>query len=157
MFWVPHLLSDLGAIQTAEEAGPKRTWPGSHSSGCPDEASESNVGLSAYRPTNRRGFRYSNQQGCGSAHSRRSLPTARLGWSFMAHFPRSHEGQPLEPRPLSMRIGNPANTLGYGRDGPIGALLGLVFTAASWMEWRFATEPSAVFACNSGNRLGKAA
>src|SRR5262245_31803797 len=42
--------------QTAEEAGPKRTWPGSHSSGCPDEATESNVGLSAYRPTNRLGF-----------------------------------------------------------------------------------------------------
>jgi putative transposase len=49
------------------------------------------------------GFRYSNQQGCGSADSGCSLPTkARLGWSFMAHFPRSHEGQPLEPRPLSM-------------------------------------------------------
>src|SRR4030095_14671032 len=50
--------------QTAEEAAPKRTCPGSHSSGCPDEATESNVGLSAYRPTNRLGFRYSNQQGC---------------------------------------------------------------------------------------------
>src|SRR5262245_12612549 len=26
----------------------------------------------------------------------------------------SHEGQPLEPRPLSMRIRNLANTLGFG-------------------------------------------
>jgi len=108
--------------QTAEKAGPKRTWLGSHCSGCRNEATESNVGLSAYRPTNRFGFRYSNQQGCGSADSRCSLPTrARLGWSFMAHFPRSHEGQPLEPRPLSMRIRNLANTLGFGRDGPIHA------------------------------------
>ena len=108
--------------QTGEEAGPKRTWPGSHCSGCPNEATESNVGLSAYRPTNRFGFRNSNQQGCGSADSRRSLPTrARLGWSFMAHFPGSHERQPLEPRPLSMRIRNLADTLGSGRDGPIHA------------------------------------
>jgi putative transposase len=39
----------------------------------------------------------------------------------MAHFPGSHEGQPLEPRPLSMRIRNLADTLGSGRDGPIHA------------------------------------
>jgi hypothetical protein len=66
-----------------------------------------------YRATNRFGFRYSNQQGCGSADSRRSLPTrAGLGWSFIAHFPRSHEGQSLEPRPLSMLIRNLADTLG---------------------------------------------
>src|SRR5262249_48674852 len=108
--------------QSAEEAGPKRAWPGSHCSGCPDEATESNVGLSAYRPTNGFGFRYSNQQGCSSADSRCSIPSrARLGWSFMAHFPGSHEGQPLEPRPLSMRIRNFANTLGFGRNGPIHA------------------------------------
>ena len=122
--------------QTAEEAGPKRTWPGSHCSGCPDEATESNVGLSAYRPTNRFSLRYSNQQGCGSADSRCSLPTrARLGWSFMAHFPRSHEGQPLEPRPLSMRIRNLANTLGSCRDGPIHAAHRWVWSSRRHRGW----------------------
>jgi hypothetical protein len=112
----------LFSLKLRKKPGPKGRSPGSHSSGCPNEATESNMGLSAYRSTNRFGFRYSNQQGCGSADSRCSLPTRpRLGWSFMAHFPRLYEGQPLEPRPLSMRIRNLANTLGSGRDGPIHA------------------------------------
>ena len=39
-----------------------------------------------------------------------------------------------------MRIRNLANTLGFGRDGPVHAArrLGLVFTAASLMEWHYA-------------------
>jgi hypothetical protein len=38
-----------------------------------------------------------------------------------------------------MRIRNLANTLGSGRDGPIHAAhcWVWVFTAASWMEWRY--------------------
>ena len=48
------------------------------------------MGLSAYCPTNRFSFRYSNQQGCGSADSRRSLPTrarsAGPSWlTFLGH------------------------------------------------------------------------
>jgi hypothetical protein len=78
--------------QTAKEVGPKRTWPGSHSSGCPDEATESNVGLSAYRPTNRFGFRYSNQQGCAV----NTNPTMRrVNWSIATRTQRVRKGKPI--------------------------------------------------------------
>ena len=92
-------ISPTVLAQGTEEAGPKGTQPRSHCSGRPNETTESHLGLSADRSTDRYGLRYSNHQGCGSADSRRPLPTrAGPGWSFMAHFPWSHEGQSLESR-----------------------------------------------------------
>src|SRR5207245_10841050 len=91
--------------QRADEAGPKGTQPGSQGSRCRHETAESNLGLSADRATDRLGLRHSHQQGCGAAHPRRSVPArTRLGWALVAHGPRSHEGQSVEFRPVSMLI-----------------------------------------------------
>src|SRR6266850_766165 len=68
------------------------------------------------------GLRYSHQQGCGAAYSRRSVPAGtRLGWAVLAHGPRSRERQSVESRFVSMRIGRPAHPLGSHRDGSMHA------------------------------------
>jgi putative transposase len=106
-------------VQGADEVGPKGTHPGSHRSSHRYETAESDLGLSSDRSTNRLGLRHCHQQGCGAAHSRRSVPAGtRLGWAVLAHRPRSHEGQSLESRSVSMRVSHPAHTRGARRDGP---------------------------------------
>src|SRR5213594_3116041 len=83
------------AVRThgTKEAGPQGTYRGSHGSSRRHETAESDVGLSTDRSTDRLGLRYSHQQGCGAAHSRRSVPAGpRLDWAVLAHGPRSHEG-----------------------------------------------------------------
>jgi hypothetical protein len=44
--------------QAAEKAGTKRTRPGSHCSGCGNEATQSDLGLPSNRSTDRVSFRY---------------------------------------------------------------------------------------------------
>ena len=44
-----------------------------------------------------------------------------LGGAILAHSSRSREGQPVESRSVSLRIGPPAHALGSRRDGPLHA------------------------------------
>jgi hypothetical protein len=97
-----------------KEAGPKGTQSGSGGRSRRHETAESDLGLSTDRSTDRPGLRNSHHQRCGAAHSRRSIPAgARLGGAVLAHGPRSHDGQSVESRPVSMRIGRPAHPLGW--------------------------------------------
>src|SRR3989442_687347 len=60
--------------QATEEAGPKATQPGGDCSGRPNETTESHLGLSSDRSTDRAGFRHSNQQRRRASDSGCSLP-----------------------------------------------------------------------------------
>ena len=63
-----------------------------------------------------------HQQGCGATHSCRAVPAkARRGGALVAHGPRAREGQSVERRSVSMRIGHPACPLGARGDGPVHA------------------------------------
>src|ERR1019366_5770514 len=105
-----------------EEAGPQGPQSGGHGRRRRDETTKSDLGVSSDRATDRLGLRYSHQQGCGAAHSRRSVPAGpRLRGAVLAHGPRSREGQSVEARSVSMRICRPADTLGARRDGPMHA------------------------------------
>src|SRR5437016_9405059 len=57
---------------------------------------------------------------------------AEVKW---AHFPRPHEGQPLESRPLSRRISDVANTLGSPCHGPIHASDHWIWRSARNRGW----------------------
>jgi hypothetical protein len=71
------------------------------------------------------------------AHSRCSVPAGtRLGWAVLAHGPRSREGQSMESRLVSMRIGCPADTLDSRRDGPLHASYRRLWRAARRGGWR---------------------
>ena len=93
--------------------------------------------LSPDRATDRPGLRDSHHQGCGAARSRRSVPTcARLSGAVLAHGPRACEGQSVESRPVSMRIGRPAHALGARRDGPLHASHRGLCRASRRRGWR---------------------
>jgi hypothetical protein len=72
------------------EAGPKGTHPGSHGRRRRHETAKFHLGVSTDRATDCPGLRDSRQQGCGAAHSRRSVPAEpRLGGAVLAHGPWS--------------------------------------------------------------------
>src|ERR1700687_2689668 len=101
----------------AEEAGPEGTQPGSHRRRRRHETAKSDVGLSPDRATDDPGLRDPHQQGCGATHSRRPVPAKAGCGAVVAHGPRTREGQSVERRSVSMRIGHPARTLGARGDG----------------------------------------
>src|SRR5205807_1149158 len=71
-----------------------------------------------------------------SPHPQHSLPAGpRFWWSILAHVPRPHEGQPLESRPLSLRISDVANTLGSPCHGPIHASDHWIWRSARNRGW----------------------
>src|SRR4051794_3134751 len=92
------------------------------------------------RATDHLDLRSSHQQGRGAMHFGGSVPAdTRLGGTVLAHGAWSREGQPVEPRSVSVRIGRPPYLLGARRDGSMDAAhRGLASTAASWMAWRCA-------------------
>jgi hypothetical protein len=84
-------------VQGTDEAGPQGAQPGSDSRRRRYETPESDLLLSTGRSIDRLGLRHSDQQGCGAAHSRCSVPAeTRLGGAVLAHGPRSREGQFME-------------------------------------------------------------
>src|SRR5271167_734283 len=100
--------------------GPKGPSAELISCGRRNEATESPLGLSANRATDRLGVPHPNRQGRGAKDSRPSLPAGTaLRWSFLADFPGPHERQPLEYRSVPVRVGYVADLLGPGRHGSI--------------------------------------
>src|SRR5208283_3865647 len=85
------------------EARPERTERRAHPCGRRNEATESQLGLSANRATDRLGVPDPNRQRRCSKDSRPSLPAGTgLRWSVLADFPGPHERQPLEYRSVSV-------------------------------------------------------
>src|SRR5260370_9666077 len=109
---VPHAV----LTESPSEARPERTERRTHPCGRRNEATESQLGLSANRPTDRLGVPHPNGQGRGSKDSRPSLPArTTLRWSFLADVPGPHERQPLEHGSVQVRVGKTPNPLGPGR------------------------------------------
>ena len=98
-------ISPAVLAQETAEAGPEGTQPGSHRRRRRDETAESDLGLPTDRATDHPGLRDSHEQGCGATHSRRSVPAETRRGAVLAHGPRTREGQSVEPRSISMRIG----------------------------------------------------
>src|ERR1700730_12949149 len=97
--------------------------------------------LSTDRATDRLGFRDSHEQGCGATHSRRPVSAeARRGGAVGARGPRARDGQFVERRSVSMRIGHPACTLGARGDGPIHAAHRGLRRTARRRGWRGAVS-----------------
>src|SRR5438046_10147949 len=83
--------------ESPSEARPERAECGAHPGGSRKETTESQLGLSANRSTDRLGVSDPNRQRRGSQDSRAALPAgAGLRWSFLADFPWAYERQPLE-------------------------------------------------------------
>src|SRR5882762_5202327 len=105
-----------------KEAGPAGAQPRRGGRRRGHETTESDVGLSTNRAADRLRLRYFHQQGCRAAHSRREVQAgAKLSWTVLAHGARSREGQSVESRLVSVRIGGLADTLGARGDGPLHA------------------------------------
>jgi hypothetical protein len=101
------------------------------------ETVQSDLGLSTNRSTDRIGLPHSHQQGRGAAHARRAVPSGtRFRRAVLAHGPRSLEGQSVESRFVSMRIGRPVHTLGARRDGPMHASHRGLWRASRRSGWR---------------------
>src|SRR5208283_887504 len=76
---------DAILTESPTEARPQRTERRTHSCGRRNEATESQLGLSANRPTDRLGVQPPNRQRRGSQDSRPSLPAGtELWWPFLA-------------------------------------------------------------------------
>src|SRR5260370_33927673 len=106
---VPHAV----LTESPSEARPERTERRTHPCGRRNEATESQLGLSANGPTDRLGVPHPNRQGRGSKDSRPSLPArTALRRPFLSDFPRPPESQPLEHGSVQVRVGNAANPLG---------------------------------------------
>jgi hypothetical protein len=113
---------DAILTESPTEARPQRTERRTHSCGRRNEVTESQLGLSANRPTDRLGVQPPNRQRRGSQDSRPSLPAGtELWWPFLADIPGPHERQPLEYRSVQMRVGHVADPLGPGGHGSIHA------------------------------------
>lgn len=61
-----------------------------------------------------------NKDVCG-AFSPRGTDRSQTSWAILAHGARAREGQPVESRLVSVRIGNLADALGTRRHGPLHA------------------------------------
>jgi len=108
--------------ESPREGRPERTERRTHPFGGRNEATESQLGLSADRPTDRLAVPHPNRQRRGSQGSRPSLPTGtELRWSLLADFPGPNERQPLEYRSIQVRVGNVADPLGLGGHGSMHA------------------------------------
>jgi hypothetical protein len=85
-----------------------------------NETAEPQLGLSPNRSADRIGFRRRNRPRRRSPHPEHSLP-AGMGFarSLLAYLSRPHQGQLVELRSISLRIGNLEDPLGSGSDGPI--------------------------------------
>src|SRR5262245_32653505 len=98
----------------------KRTEERPYRRGRRDETAQSALGLSPHCPADRVGLRRRDRQGCCSPHLERSLPPGiRFRRSFLAYISWPDQGQLVELRFIPLRIGNPENTLGSRRNGPI--------------------------------------
>ena len=86
-------------------------WPGGQADGRAGDGSDK--ASSVNRGT---------EQGCRTTDSRREIQarTGRAG-AIVAHDARAREGQSVERRSVSMRVGNLACPLGAGGDGPVHA------------------------------------
>src|SRR5437867_5412693 len=87
----------------------QRPLPATHRGNRRDEAPQSQVRLRAHRPAALSRVRRPARQRCRSPCARQTLPTrAGCPWPVLAdiHWPR--QGQPLEPRSVSLRIDPPA-------------------------------------------------
>src|SRR5205823_6576072 len=90
--------------ESPSEARPERTECTTHPCGSRNEATESQLGLSANRSTDRLGVSDPNRQRRGSQDSRPALPAvAGPRWPFLADFPWAYERQPLEYRSIQVR------------------------------------------------------
>ena len=130
-------ISPAVLVQGAEEAGPEGTQPGSHRRRRRHETAESDLGLSTDRATDHAwpSAFPSTRMWCG-AFSPLGTGRTRLGGAVLAHGPRSREGQSVESRPVSMRIGRPAHALGARRDGPMHASHRGLWRASRRRGWR---------------------
>src|SRR5262249_50630058 len=74
-------------------------------------------------------------------HSRGSVRAeTRFGRAVLAHGPGSREGQSVESRPVSLRIGDSSHTLGVGRDGSVRASHRRLWRAPRRRGWRRAVR-----------------
>jgi len=118
-------VSDAILTESPTDARPERTERRTHPCHRRNQAAQSQLGLSANRPTDRIGVRHPHRQRRGSPYSRPSLPAGTgLRWSLLADFSGPYERQPLEygSVPLRvLRVGHVADPLGPGRHGSIHA------------------------------------
>src|SRR5436853_5885824 len=108
--------------ESPSEARPERTECTTHPCGSRNEATESQLGLSANRSTDCLGVPDPNRQRRGSQDSRPALPAGTgLWWFFLADFPGPHKRQSLEHGSVQVRVGHLADPLGPGHHGSIHA------------------------------------
>src|SRR6184192_4818368 len=108
--------------ESPSEARPERTECTTHPCGSRNEATESQLGLSANRSTDCLGVPDPNRQRRGSQDSRSALPAGTgLWWSLLADFPGPHKRQSLEHGSVQVRVGHLADPLGPGHHGSIHA------------------------------------
>src|SRR5437588_2777836 len=108
--------------ESPSEARPERAEHRAHPCGRRNETTESQLGLSANRSTDRLGVSDPNRQRRGSQDSRPALQDgAGPRWPFLADFPWAYERQPLEYRSIQVRVGHLAVPLGPGGHGSIHA------------------------------------
>src|SRR5256886_15283112 len=93
-------------------ARPERSERRTHPCGSRNEATQSQLGLSANRSTDCLGVSDPNRQRRGSQDSRPSPPAGPgFRWSLLADFPGPHERQSLEHGSIPVRVGHAADPL----------------------------------------------
>src|SRR6516225_8229245 len=101
-------------LESPSEARPERTERRTRSCGRRNEATKSQLGLSANRSTDRPGVPHPNGQRHGAKDSRPSLPAGtELRRSLLADAPGPHERQPLEHGSVPVRIGIVGGPTGF--------------------------------------------
>src|SRR2546429_2184281 len=146
--------------ESPSEARPERAECGAHPGGSRKETTESQLGLSANRSTDRLGVSDPNRQRRGSQDSRAALPAgAGLRWSFLADFPWAYERQPLEYRSIQVRarhLAVPLGPGGHGLDQFTRRIIGRACGNGRWCRTLSDVQPRHSWAMLDAEEIGRA-